>query len=181
MLCSRKVFTILSAGRIVPAFVPVCRENAKLLPRCVCHCEASASRCSLMSFFGLLTRKQSPTPASHEQAVAAFLQEQTLGKTRKDVAEQMRHAPTHQVRRAFHHLPAHVVTKSGKSMVCAAYRVSCVRGAKPLRGSIALASGPGGLGQGTPVQMSDGTQMPDGTFWRLRAKDFCRPPPVELG
>ena len=32
--------------------------------------------------------------------------------------------------------------------MCAAYRVSCVRGAKPLRGSIALASGPGGLGHG---------------------------------
>ena len=135
----------------------------------------------MLPFFGL-TRRQSRAPGSNEQAVAAFLNEQTLRKARQDMAEQMKRGPSHRLRKAFRHLPAQLETKSGRSIVCAAYRVSCVRNAKPLRGSIALASGPGGLGQGVPTQMSDGSQMPGGgTFWRLRAKDFCRPPPLEFG
>ena len=57
--------------------------------------------------------------------------------------------------------------------VCAAYNVTCVDGSSPPRATLSLASGVGGLGLGEPAGAPG--------RWRLRARDFCKGPPPELG
>ena len=118
-----------------------------------------------------LVRWLSGSPPTQSSGLAAFLSQQRDARPAV-----LPNAPTYGHRQLVSQLPAHVVARSGRRRVCAAYRVSCVRGARPMRASLALASGEGGLGLGHPMPSADGLPA-----WRLRPADFCKPPPPELG
>ena len=118
-----------------------------------------------------LVRWLSGSPPTQSSGLAAFLSQQRDARPAV-----LPNAPTYGHRQLVSQLPAHVVARSGRRRVCAAYRVSCVRGARPMRASLALASGEGGLGLGHPMLSADGLPA-----WRLRPADFCKPPPPELG
>ena len=118
-----------------------------------------------------LTRWLRGSPPAQQSGLAAFLSQQRDAKPAA-----LPGAPTYGHRQLVDQLPAHIIGRSGRRRVCAAYRVSCVRGARPMRASLSLASGEGGLGLGHPLPSADGHPV-----WRLRPIDFCKPPPPELG
>ena len=124
-----------------------------------------------MELVRALMRWLSGSPPTQLSGVAAFLSQQ-----RDATPAVLPNAPTYGHQQIVSQLPAHVVARSGQRRVCAAYRVSCVRGARPMRASLSLASGEGGLGLGHPVPSANGHPV-----WRLRPTDFCKPPPPELG
>ncbi|KAL1525576.1 hypothetical protein AB1Y20_020430 [Prymnesium parvum] len=78
-------------------------------------------------------------------------------------------------------LPMLAAPSGGRPTVCAAYRLECVPGSKPMRARLGLPRGLGGLGEGVPAA-SHGATLGDGRHvpWRLRARDFCRKPPREI-
>ena len=124
-----------------------------------------------MELASALTRWLRGSPPAQQSGLAAFLSQQRDAKKAA-----LPGAPTYGHRQLVDQLPAHVIGRSGRRRVCAAYRVSCVRGARPMRASLSLASGEGGLGLGHPLPSADGHPV-----WRLRPIDFCKPPPPELG
>ena len=124
-----------------------------------------------MELASALTRWLRGLPPAQQSGLAAFLSQQRDAKKAA-----LPGAPTYGHRQLVDQLPAHIIGRSGRRRVCAAYRVSCVRGARPMRASLSLASGEGGLGLGHPLPSADGHPV-----WRLRPIDFCKPPPPELG